>query len=136
MVTLDEAKALAAAAFADADGHGWPVTVCVVDVRGLVVYQERQDGARAFTSTAAEGKAVASAFTGLDSAVLEELARSNPTGPTLASSARTGGRYVAARGGLPLVRDGDVVGAIGVSGATGDQDAASARAAVDALGLG
>ena len=135
MVSLETAKALAAAALDNAGGHGKPVSVCVVDERGLIVYMERQNGALPFTSTTAEGKAVGSAFTGLESALLENYAKNNPAGPAMAIAARLGGHYVAARGGLPLIHDGVVVGAIGVSGATAEEDETSARAAIEQIAL-
>src|SRR4051794_15676688 len=135
MVSLETAKALAAAALDNASEHGKPVAVCVVDERGLIVYMERQNGALAFVSTTAEGKAVGSAFTGLDSALLENYAKNNPAGPAMAIGARLGGHYVAARGGLPLIRNGVVIGAIGVSGATAEEDETSARVAVETVPL-
>ena len=136
MVSLEMAKALAAAALASANERGVLVSVCVVDERGLIVCLERQDGAPPFTSTIAEGKAAGSAFTGLDSGVLEQLAKNNPAGgAAVAIGARLGGHYVAARGGLPLMRNGVVVGAIGVSGATAEEDETIARVAVEQVSL-
>jgi uncharacterized protein GlcG (DUF336 family) len=135
MLSLETAKALAAAALDNASEHGKPVSVCVVDERGLIVYLERQNGVLPFTSAMAEGKAVGSAFTGLDSALLETYAKNNPAGPAMAIAARLGGHYVAARGGLPLIHDGVVIGAIGISGATAEEDETSARVAVEKVPL-
>jgi uncharacterized protein GlcG (DUF336 family) len=134
LLSLATARALAAAALEEADRIGKPVAVCVVDIRGLIVHLERQDGAPAFTSTTVEGKAVGSAFTGRPSAALAPMAQNNPTG-TLAISARLGGRYTPAQGGLPLVQDGDVVGAIAVAGATAEEDERCAQAAIDRVPL-
>jgi glc operon protein GlcG len=134
MVPLATAKALAAAALAKAGEIGKPVTVCIVDVRGLIVYMERQDGAPAFTSTTAEGKAAGSAFTGRASSALATIAQNNVTG-TLAISARLGGRYTPAQGGLPLVHGEEVVGAIAVAGATAEEDELCARTAMEQVPL-
>lgn len=133
MLSLETARALAAAAVEEAGRIGKPVSVCVVDIRGLVVFMERQDGAPPFTSTTVEGKAVGSAFTGRPSAALGAMAASNPIG-TLGISARVGGRYTAAQGGLPVVADGEVIGAIAVAGATADEDEQCAQAAIDRVG--
>jgi uncharacterized protein GlcG (DUF336 family) len=130
MLSLGTARALAAAAFDEAGRIGKPVSVCVVDVRGLVVFMERQDGAPPFTSTTVEGKAVGSAFTGRPSAALVTMAANNPAG-TLAISARVGGRYTPAQGGLPLLRGEEVIGAIAVAGATAEEDERCAQAAID-----
>ncbi len=134
MLTLATARALAAAAFAHAEAIGKPVAVCVVDVRGLIVHMERQDDAPEFVSTTVEGKAVGSAFTGRPSGALATIAQNNPVG-TIGLSARLGGRYTPAQGALPIRRDGQVIGAIGVAGATAEEDEACAQAALDAVPL-
>jgi len=132
MLTLATAKHLAAVALEKADAIGKPITVCIVDVRGLVVYLERQDGAPEFTSTTAENKAVGSAFTGRPSAILAQMATTNPAG-AVALSSRLGGRYSPAQGALPLVHNGRVVGAIGVAGASAEEDEHCARVAIDVV---
>lgn len=133
MLSLETARALAAAALEEAGRIGKPVSVCIVDVRGLVVFMERQNGAPPFTSTTVEGKAVGSAFTGRPSAALGTMAANNPTG-TLALSARLGGRYTPAQGGLPLWAGDQVIGAIAVAGATAEEDERCAQAAIDRVG--
>jgi glc operon protein GlcG len=134
VLTLANAKALAAAALEKAAEIGKPVSVCVLDGRGLVVYLERQDGAPPFTSSTAEGKAAGSAFTGRPSASLAQMAQTNVSG-VLAISARLGGRFTAAQGALPLFRGDECIGAIGVSGALAEEDEECARAAVEKVRL-
>lgn len=109
---------------------GKPVSVAIVDASGMAVVLERFDDAPAATAFVAEGKAVASALMGLDSGVLEGLGESfRPIVDSLVT--RYGGRFVAAQGAV-VVKDGtSVVGAVGVSGALGDEDQAIARAATD-----
>jgi uncharacterized protein GlcG (DUF336 family) len=134
VLSLATAKALAAAALEKAAEIGKPVSVCVLDERGLTVYSERQDGAPPFTSSTAEGKAAGSAFTGRPSASLATMAKNNVSG-VLAISARLGARFTAAQGALPLYRGDECVGAIGVSGALAEEDEACAQAAVEKVSL-
>ena len=110
---------------------GKPVSVAIVDAGGMLVALERLNDAPSATVLVAEGKAVASAVMGRDSVRLEAMADSLPT---IIDSLmlRYGGRFVPAQGGV-VVRDGtEVLGAVGVSGATSEEDEAIARAGADA----
>ena len=110
---------------------GKPVSVAIVDAGGMLVALERLNDAPSATVLVAEGKAVASAVMGRDSVRLEAMAESLPT---IIDSLmmRYGGRFVPAQGGV-VVREGTaVLGAVGVSGATSEEDEAIARAGAEA----
>jgi uncharacterized protein GlcG (DUF336 family) len=110
---------------------GKPVSVAIVDAGGMLVALERLNDAPSATVLVAEGKAVASAVMGRDSVRLEAMAESLPT---IIDSLmmRYGGRFVPAQGGV-VVREGtSVLGAVGVSGATSEEDEAIARAGAEA----
>jgi uncharacterized protein GlcG (DUF336 family) len=110
---------------------GKPVSVAIVDAGGNLMALERLGDAPSATVIVAEGKAVASAVMGRDSGRLEAMAQSLPL---IINSLmlRYEGRFVPAQGGVVVREDGDVVGAVGVSGATSEEDEAIARAGADA----
>jgi glc operon protein GlcG len=126
-VGVDLARKVAAAAIAEGKKNGWTVAAAVVDTGGNLVYFERIDGTQVGSSEVAIRKAqTANAFK-RPSKVFED--------------AVAGGRNVVMvlpgalpiEGGLPLVADGRIVGAIGVSGATSAQDGQCAKAGVESL---
>ena len=110
---------------------GKPVSVAIVDSGGSLMALERIGDAPSATVVVAEGKAVASAVMGRDSARLEAMAESLPT---IINSLmiRYGGRFVPAQGGVVVKDGGSVIGAVGVSGATSEEDEAIARAGAEA----
>ncbi|MEX2446764.1 MAG: heme-binding protein, partial [Dehalococcoidia bacterium] len=116
-----EAEAIVAAAKQQAESMGKPVSICVVDTAGLTMALVRSGDPGAMTSAIAEGKAAASAFTGRDSAQLAEMAQRVPA-IVNALTTRMGGRFVALQGAVVLTRDGEIAGAVGVSGATSEED--------------
>ena len=127
----DQAHAMLSAARDHAAGIGTPVSIAIVDAHGALLMLERLDGAPPVTAFLAEGKAVASAVLGLDSAVLEELGETlRPVVDALVT--RHAGRFVAAQGAVVVRSGSEIVGAVGVSGALSAQDEAIARAAADA----
>lgn len=112
-----------------------PVTVVVVDDSGHLKAMQREDGASMFRFDVATGKAWASVAMGASSRVLAERARDNPNFfITLASTAN--GRFLPQPGGV-LIRDasGQIVGAAGASGGTGDEDEAVCAHGVEQAGL-
>jgi uncharacterized protein GlcG (DUF336 family) len=126
-VAVEQARKVAAAAIAEGKKNGWTVAAAVVDTGGNLVYFERIDGTQVGSSEVAIRKAqTANAFKRPSKAFEDAVA---------------GGRNVVMmlpgalpiEGGLPLVADGRIVGAIGVSGATSVQDGQCAKAGVDAL---
>ncbi len=131
MLTLQEADRLAAQALEAAAGHGARVAVVVVDGAGHVVRLSRMDGVGYLSTRIAEAKARTAAALGRPTAATQERAAAAPAlYATLAEL--SGGPMLHVPGGVPLQEAGTVVGAVGVSGGTPDQDQAIAQSAVDA----
>jgi uncharacterized protein GlcG (DUF336 family) len=120
------------AARAKATEIGKPVTIAIVDEGGTLVMLERFRDAVASSAMTAEGKAVASALTGRPSAMLMEMAKNGSPMIQLVSS-RAGGRFMAQQGAVPVVDSGAVVGAVGVGGATSQEDESIASAGAEAF---
>jgi glc operon protein GlcG len=113
----------------EAERMGVSMSFAVVDTGGHVVAAARMDGAPFLTMEIAAGKAFTAAAFGAPSADLAK--RFEGRGQFTASiGVMTHGRFILGMGGLPIVVDGDVVGAIGASGGTGEQDVAAAEAAL------
>ncbi|MBI4296950.1 MAG: heme-binding protein [Chloroflexi bacterium] len=129
-ITLREAERVLKAAESSAISQDLKVSIAVVDTRGDLVITCRMDGARYFTPDIARGKAMASAMFNAPSGTLAERANS-PVMQTL--NQMNLGRLVFGQGALPIVRGSEVLGAVGVSGATSQQDEDIAKAALAAL---
>jgi uncharacterized protein GlcG (DUF336 family) len=128
-VTLDEAKELIAAAEAKADEIDNPMVVTVANDEGNLVAQHRMDGAWLASVSISRNKAYTSAALDMPT---HELAEPSEPGHSLYGLQTTDeGRIVIFGGGYPLERDGEVVGAIGVSGGAVSQDREVAEAGVD-----
>ncbi|HEX5370361.1 MAG TPA: heme-binding protein [Dehalococcoidia bacterium] len=127
----DAARRMMDAARDKATEIGKPVSVAIVDAGGNLMALERLGDAPSATVVVAEGKAVASAVMGRDSGRLEAMADSLPT---IINSLmiRYGGRFVPAQGGVVVREAGSIIGAVGVSGATSDEDESIARAGAEA----
>ena len=127
-IGVEAARRLAAAALAEGRKNGWTVAAAIVDPGGALVYFERMDGTQAGSSHVAVEKACSAvAFKRPTKAFEDALA-----GGRIAILGMPGA--VPLEGGIPLVVAGEVVGAIGVSGATSQQDGVCAKAGADALG--
>jgi glc operon protein GlcG len=127
-ITLETARKVAAAALAEGVKQGWTVAVAIVDPGGDLVYFERLDGTQVASSQVAQDKARTAARFKRPSKLFEEAL----AGGRLAILGLDG--VTPLEGGIPLVIDGKIVGAIGVSGVTSQQDGVCAQAGVDALG--
>jgi glc operon protein GlcG len=127
-IGVEAARKAAAAAIAEAKGNGWTVAAAIVDPGGTLVYFERIDGTQNGSSEVAQQKARTSAAFKRPSKLLEDAVTSGKSQFLKLPGA------LPIEGGLPLLVDGKVVGAIGVSGATSQQDGVCARAGVDTLG--
>ena len=128
-VSLENAKKAAAPALAEAAKNGWMMAVAIVDTAGNLVYFEKMDNTQLGSVNVAQEKARSAAlFKRPTQAFQERLA----TGGDALGVLRIQGAMPVA-GGVPLVMDGKIVGAIGVSGATSAQDAQCAKAGADAL---
>lgn len=128
-ITLDEARVVADAACAEARRHGWPMVIAIADSTGHLVLLSRLDQAQHGSVLVAQQKAK----TAVDFR--------RPTG-AFESALADGGLHLRLlgmtnlmplEGGLPILRDGRVIGAIGVSGMQSNQDAQVAAAGVAAL---
>jgi uncharacterized protein GlcG (DUF336 family) len=107
--------------------EGCLVSAAVVDAGGHLVAFRRMDGAEFAGATIAVDKAYTSAGNRISTLDLRELVA--PGRDLTGYYAASGGRFIAFGGGVPLWYDGSVVGAVGVSGASGEQDHAFASAA-------
>ncbi|WP_416758150.1 GlcG/HbpS family heme-binding protein [Roseateles sp. So40a] len=131
MVTLDDAKRIIAAAEKMATTIGQPMNVAVADAGGNLVAHVRMDGAWMGSVDISIKKAFTSRAFDIATKDLAEL--SQPGRPFFGIHASNDGRVMIFAGGIPLERDGKVVGAIGVSGGSGEQDHAVAQAGVAAF---
>jgi glc operon protein GlcG len=126
-LTLAHARAIADAVLAAAAGRGVAVSVVVVDAQGADVLTTRMDGAAGFTPYVARQKARSAVAMRSDSADLLELQTEYPELLPLVSDG-VGFRVTSLAGGMVLMRDGAVAGAVAVSGAHPDVDVACATA--------
>lgn len=126
VITLALARAMARAALAQAESLGALVSVAVVDAGGHLVVFERMDGAEIAGPTLATDKAFTAVAHRIATAELGPLTVDG--GPLQGMQANGGGRYVVFAGGLPCWEADRVVGGIGVSGGSAEEDAASAAA--------
>jgi len=127
-VDLDAAKRLLAIAEAEAKKRDWKMNIAVVDTHGELVAFERMDGAQLASITISQEKARTSARFRRETRVFYNQFES---GHAYVSTLDPD--LVASPGGFPLLDAGKVVGAIGCSGGTGDQDAAVCKVAADSL---
>ena len=131
MITLSDARRVIAAAEAKAADIEQPMNIAVVDTGGNLVAHVRMDRAWLGSIDIAINKAyTARAF---DIATKDLAEHSQSGGQFFGIHASNGGRIMIFAGGIPLKRDGEVVGAIGVSGGSGEQDHAVAVAGAAAF---
>jgi glc operon protein GlcG len=125
-IGLDQAKQLAAAAEAEAKKHNWKMNIAVVDTNGESVLFERMEGAQIASGSISIGKARTAARFRRETRLFFNAYESGHSyagtlDPTLTASP----------GGFPLVENGKLIGAIGCSGGTGDQDAVTCKAGAE-----
>jgi len=135
-ITLDQARAIIAGTRADGRERGFkPLTVVVLDAGGHVVAVEKEDGSSTKRFEIAHGKAHGAIAFGLGSRALMARAEAYPSFMS-AVNAAIGGALVPVPGGV-LVRsvDGDLLGAVGVSGDNSDNDETAALAGIESAGL-
>jgi glc operon protein GlcG len=124
-ITLETAKKVAAAAIAEAVKNKWPVAVAIVNNHGFLVYYERLDDTQTAGPNISVEKARTAAMFRRPSRAFEDVSK------RVAILGQPGATPIA--GGLPIVVDGKIVGGVGVSGATSEQDEQVARAGLDGL---
>ena len=128
-ISLDVAKKVMAGAEAEAVKNKWNMVIAVLDSGGHLVMLERMDGTQLGSIEAAKDKAYSAVLYRRPTKVFQDLVGQG--GPNLRLLRLSGASPL--EGGIPILVDGKVVGAIGVSGAASEQDAQVAKAGVDAL---
>lgn len=118
---------MAAACRAEAEKRKWNVTIAIVDDAGILLYLDRMDGAAATTAEVATLKAKTSAITRRPSKFWEDRIKERPAFMNFPG-------VLQIQGALPIMYEGECVGAIGVSGVQSHEDEEIARAGIDALG--
>ncbi len=116
-ITLDRAQIAIAAAVAEAKKHHWKLNVAVVDSGANLVAFQRMDGAQLASIAISEHKARTAATFRRETRVIEDGVQLKQNYYMLTLDG-----VIASRGGIPLVEDGKLIGAIGCSGGTGSQD--------------
>lgn len=130
VLELSDLKIMAAAAEAEALKNNWPVTIAVVDDGGHLLWLQRLDGAAALSAHIAPAKAHTAALGRRESKAYEDVINGGRSS-FLSVPALSG----MLEGGVPIMKDGHCLGAIGVSGVKSTEDAQIARAGIAALGI-
>jgi glc operon protein GlcG len=128
-ISLDQAKKVMAGAEAEAAKNKWNMVIAVLDSGGHLVMLERMDGTQLGSIDAAKDKAYSAVLYRRPTKVFQDLVGQG--GPNLRLLRLAGASPL--EGGIPIVVDGKIVGAIGVSGASSEQDAQVAKAGADTL---
>jgi len=128
-VSLENAKKAAAPALAEAEKNHWNMAVAIVDTGGNLVYYEKMDNTQLGSANVAVEKARTAALFKRPSKALQDALAAGGDGLRVLSLKGV----TAVEGGIPLVMDGKIVGAIGVSGGTSAQDGQCAKAGADVL---
>ena len=127
VLTLDDLKKIAAGAEAEANKNKWNVSIAICDDGGHLLFYQRLDGAAPLSAHIAPQKARTAAIGRRNTKVYEDMVN--------------GGRFSALsmpeathlEGGVPIIVEGDVIGAVGVSGVKSSEDAQIAEAGIKAL---
>lgn len=125
-----DVKTILAGAQAQALANQWAVTIAVVDDGGHLLGLQRLDGAAAISAHIAPAKAHTAALGRRESKIYEDIINQGRT--SFLSAPFVHGML---EGGVPIVKDGQVIGAVGVSGVKSSEDAQIAKAGIAALGL-
>jgi uncharacterized protein GlcG (DUF336 family) len=130
VLELADIKSIAAAAEAEALKNNWAVTIAIVDDGGHLLHLSRLDGAAAMSSHIAPAKAHTAALARKETKVYEDIINNGRY--AFLSAPEIKGML---EGGLPIIKDGQCLGAVGVSGVKSVEDAQVARAGIAAIGL-
>jgi glc operon protein GlcG len=128
-ISLDQAKKIAALSVAEAAKNNWKMAVAIVDVAGDLVYFEKMDGTQLASVNIAQDKARSSVRFKRPTKAMQDVLAGGGAG--IRFLALQGA--IPVEGGLPLIVDGKIVGAIGASGGTSDQDGLAAKAGADSV---
>jgi glc operon protein GlcG len=126
-LSIDEAKKMAVGARAEAEKNGWNVVIAIVDDGGHTMYLERMDGTQKASSVIAVEKARTAILFKRPSKAFEDIVANGRVAVMTLTGATT------VEGGLPIVVDGQYLGAIGVSGVQSSQDGMVAKAGLSVL---
>ena len=126
-ITIDAAKRVMAAAEAEAAKNNWPVSIAVLDSGGNIVMLHRLDNAQLAAIDLAIGKARTALNFRRPSKALEDAVAGGGAGLRLLAL-----NITPIEGGFPIIVDGKIIGAVGVAGGLGAQDAQVAKAGADA----
>jgi glc operon protein GlcG len=128
VLSLDDARKIAAAAEAEARANNWAVTICIADDGGNLIWLQRMDGAAPISVHMAPAKAKTAALGRRETKIYEDMINNGRysfmTAPVLEGMLE---------GGVPVLVDGQCIGAVGVSGVRSQEDVQIARAGIAAL---
>ncbi len=125
-LTAADVQKIMAACKAEAEKNKWIVSIAVVDSGGFLLHLERMDGAGPLTAEVAAGKARTAGLTGRPTKFWEERVKERPVFLKFPMS-------LPIQGGVPIIHQGDCVGAVGVSGVQSSEDEQIANAGIAAL---
>ena len=128
-VNVASAKKVAAVAIGEAQNNHWYMAVAVVDTSGTLIYYEKMDNTQTGSANVAIEKARTSALYKRPTKAFQDLVAGGGSGLRILGLPGA----VPIEGGVPLISDDKVVGAVGVSGGSSDQDGQCAQAAADSL---
>ncbi|GAB3668603.1 GlcG/HbpS family heme-binding protein [Ramlibacter alkalitolerans] len=128
VLELAEVKSIAAAAEAEALANQWAVSIAIVDDGGHLLWLQRLDGAAPISAQIAPAKAQTAALGRRESRIYEEVINGGRY-----SFLSAPGLHGLLEGGVPILKDGQCIGAVGVSGVKSTEDAQIARAGIGAL---
>ena len=130
VLEFSDVAAIAAAAHAEAVKHNWAVSIAIVDDGGHLLSFQRLDGAAPISSHIAPGKARTAALGRRESKVYEDMINGGRVSFLSAPNLDA-----LLEGGVPIMKDGQCLGAVGVSGVKSNEDAQIAKAGIAAIGL-
>ena len=128
-ITADVAKKVAAAAIAEAKKNNFTMAIAIVDPNGFLVYFEKMDNTQNGSVNVAQDKAKSAALFKRPTKVFQDGLAAGGVGLRLLALQGA----VPVDGGIPIIVAGKIIGAIGASGGTSDQDGQVAKAGADAL---
>jgi glc operon protein GlcG len=128
-LSLSDLKRIAAAAETEATANQWPVTIAIVDDGGHLLWLQRLDGAAPLSAHIAPAKARTSALGRRESSLYEEMIKNGRTAFLSVPEIEA-----LLEGGVPIMVDGQCLGAVGVSGVKSNEDAQIAKVGIAALG--
>ena len=128
-INLETAKKVAASAITEARKNNWTMAVAIIDTGGNLVYFEKMDGTQTGSVRVAISKGRSAVLFKRPTKAFQDMVAAGGEGLRMLGLEGA----VPVEGGLPLLMDGKIVGAIGVSGGTSQQDGLVAKAGADTL---